>query len=195
MTEAKSREKVEEPWASTGELPSCWSDAARHLAGGSFSDGVRPWNWLELGAANAEQLWDLLVSFVNFLNHRYGDIDARRVPPCWTEHGAIVEELTTLSFARWQAFSSEHASIGGAEYWHTYTLHAFYQRLGAWLGDDALYCRQGRHRRDAEPAALDWEARTREVRDLDLRIRRASASEKDVPAQRLTVSFLERDGA
>ena len=126
----------------TGEgsppLPSCWRDAARALSGTPFRDDVRPWNWLELDEHEAEKLWGYLEAFVAYFNARYGERAAHRIPPCWVLHGPIVEELTTLCFARWQAFSSIHASIGGAQYFHAYSLPSFYERLRFWLGSDLL---------------------------------------------------------
>ena len=156
-------------------LPRCWAYDARELdAGFSFSEEVRPWNWLELDAGEAAKLWGLLSSFVTYVNARYGDRSEHRVPPCWAEHGPVVEELTTLCFARWQAFSSEHASIGAAQHFHAYTLPAFYERLRFWLGGDLRSCQQGYHR-DQDVHDVDllegWASRTGAIRDDDLWLR------------------------
>ena len=156
-------------------IPTCWSDEARIIPGAyHFDDRVKPWNWLELNANEAEKLWSLLFGFVAFFNKRYGEKIDHRIPPCWVEHGAIVEELTTLVFARWHAFESPHASVGGAQYWHSYTLPAFYGRLRDWLGDDLLACQQGRHR-DHEDEDLETHVsrapRRERISNLDVAMR------------------------
>ena len=162
----------------TAALRRCWSGEARALSGSFvFADDVRPWNWLELDAVEAAKLWSLLATFVAYLNRRYGEHPDRRVPPCWAEHGALVEELTTLVFARWQAFESPLAAIDAAQRWHSYTLPGFYQRTADWLGDGLLACQQGRHREvpdlpedSAEPWATEAELR-----------RNADVEQRDAP--------------
>jgi len=167
-------------------IPSCWSGDARAIPGAyRFGESVRPWNWLELTRGDAERLWSLLFGFVAFFNARYGERADKRIPPCWVEHGPLVEELSTLVFARWHAFESPHASVGGAQYWHSYTLPGFYDRVREWLGDDLLACQQGRHRdnRDASSTIdLDWLARGLTVSDLDAAIRPADPKENATPA-------------
>jgi hypothetical protein len=162
-------------------IPSCWSGDARAIPGAyRFGESTRPWNWLELSRSDAERLWSLLFGFVTFFNARYGERVDKRVPPCWVEHGPLVEELTTLVFARWHAFESPHASVGGAQYWHSYTLPSFYDRVREWLGDELLACQQGRHRdhHDTSPSIdLDWLARGLTVSDLDAAIRVADPKE------------------
>ena len=156
-------------------IPTCWSAEARSIPGVyRFDDRVKPWNWLELDANEAEKLWSLLFGFVAFFNRRYGETIDHQIPPCWAEHGAIVEELTTLVFARWHAFESLQGSVGGAQYWHSYTLPAFYGRIREWLGDDLLACQQGRHR-DHEDEDLEthvsWAARRERISSLDVAMR------------------------
>jgi hypothetical protein len=111
----------------------------------------------------------------------------------------VVEELTTLWWTRWQAFESAHASIGGAQYWHTYSVPGFFERITRWLGADRLErCRQGLHEaRAEEPQERDVD-RTRareEIRDRDLGARddrAAPAKPVDPNAQQLPIPFLER---
>lgn len=82
-------------------LPNCWSKAARGTAeSANFDMNVCPWNWLELGKDDASTLWRLLDEFVEYFNVRYGCRMAKRIPPCWAEHGPVVEEITTLMFVR-----------------------------------------------------------------------------------------------
>jgi hypothetical protein len=158
------------------DVPRAWSGVARgwerRIA--RFAPGTRPWNWMELDAAEADLLWALLEKFVDFFNVRYADQSSRRIPPCWPEHGALVEEVTTLWWARWQAFESPHASIGGAQYWHTYTLPGFLERMRRWLGDELLTCQQGRHRdRDDPPLATaeGWCHRLAAIARIDRTLR------------------------
>ncbi len=178
-------------------LPSCWRDAARTLTGTPFRDDVRPWNWLELDEHEAEKLWGYLEAFVAYFNARYGERAAHRIPPCWVLHGPIVEELTTLCFARWQAFSSVHASIGGAQYFHAYSLPSFYERLRSWLGTDLLTCQQGHHRaRDERPPTRDdnWREQTAALRDEDLWLRLDRPGGNGVTGGTIFVPFVERRG-
>lgn len=175
-------------------LPACWRPPARTLAGISFAEDVRPWNWLELSEQEADKLWHYLDAFVAYFNARYGERAAHRIPPCWALHGPIVEELTTLCFARWQAFSSIHASIGGAQYFHAYSLPSFYERLRSWLGSDLLTCQQGHHRpREERPPTRDghWREQTAALRDEDL-WRRLDRCGGNGPGGAIFVPFVER---
>ena len=113
--------------------------------------------------------------FVAFLNRRYVERAEQRVPPCWAEHGALVEELTTLYLARWQAFESRDGSVGGAQFFHSQTLPGFLDRMTRWISPDRLRkCQAGRH----EPRVLDepveasaWEFRRHEIAAADLALR------------------------
>lgn len=159
-----------------------WHDLARDLAeAGAFRVGVRPWNWLELGADEAALVWELLAGFVEFLNDRYGVDSATRIPPCWAEHGAVVEELTTLAFSHWQAFCSPEASITDAQSWHNRVLPTFYERLGRWLKGTRIHCDVGRHRDTETTARGDLEAwservHARAVADVTTRRERERAA-------------------
>ena len=91
-------------------------------------------------------VWRLLGDFVAFVNRRYVERAEQTIPPCWAEHGALVEELTTLCWARWHAFEGEEGTVGGAQFWHSYTLPMFLERMGRWLGPDRLVkCQNGKH--------------------------------------------------
>lgn len=172
-------------------VPACWSSQARSISGViQFARDVRPWNWLELDATEAPKLWTFLSGFVSFFNHRYAERTDRQVPPCWAEHGPLVEELTTLAFARWHAFESEHASIGGAQYWHSFTLPAFYSRMEVWLGDDAMRCLQGNHVDTAldRTATGKWQKRTEFLAEVDAALRCPDRG----TTQRLTVPFVKQ---
>jgi len=162
-------------------IPTCWSNAARMIPGAFlFGDRVKPWNWLELDADEAAKLWSLLFGFVAFFNKRYGAKIDHRIPPCWAEHGPIVEELTTLMFARWHAFESPQGSVGGAQYWHSYTLPAFLSRIRDWLGDDLLSCQQGRHRDhddDHLESDTSWAMRRELISIMDVAMRKSDTDD------------------
>jgi len=186
------------------QLGPSWRGAAREgVAPFAFEENTRPWNWLELDRTAAAQLWRILIEFVAFFNARYGERADLRIPPCWAEHGPLVEEITTLWWARWQAFESAHASVGGAQYWHTYTAPGFFERMTRWLGPDRLErCRQGRHEElpDAERLQEPVTKVTPEditAADLALREERGGRSTAppvaDPGAQRLPIPFLERE--
>lgn len=181
------------------EVPRCWSGEARGYEGDfRFSSAVRPWNWMELDADDADSLFSLLSGFVGYFNARYAERPEMTIPPCWTEHGCLVEELTTLFWARWHAFESPHGSIGGAQYWHSYTLPSFYERMTRWLGDNLVGCQQGGHR-DLEyrpvPTARSWELRAEIISSLDYVRRSAAASgaEGEANSAGIVVEFLDEE--
>jgi hypothetical protein len=180
------------------DLPRCWSGPARgYEASFQFGKDVRPWNWIELTAEDADKVFTLLTRFVEYFNTRYGERPQHRIPPCWAEHGALTEELTTLFFARWQAFESQHASVGGAEYWHAYTLPAFLERMKLWLGSGLLTCQTGTHRDDGGYPTKNvpaWELRNEVVASLDFVHRRGFERPDNGTPHRpsLRVEFLER---
>ena len=63
---------------------------------------IRPgrWCWREARPGIVDELWTELSAWVDWLDLRYG-LD-ELLPPCWSQHGAMVEELTAL-YAGWQA--------------------------------------------------------------------------------------------
>ncbi|HUY25342.1 MAG TPA: hypothetical protein VMV09_08595 [Candidatus Saccharimonadales bacterium] len=107
----------------------------------------RPWD-LVPGNVSDDTVHVWLEQFVAFYNHRYAWTPAQRIPECWGEHGALIEELNTLMWARWTAFSSTQASAEAAQNWHTYSLPNFLARLSTWMGGEgpAADCRAGQHR-------------------------------------------------
>ncbi len=65
------------------------------------------------------------AEFVAYLNARYAWGTEHTMPPRWAAHGALVEELTTLMWARWSAFEGPAATPEAAQTWHTYYLPGF----------------------------------------------------------------------
>ena len=202
MTAPRHRDRIG-PGDREGLSRSWLFDARGFVDSWYFGETVRPWNWVELEEMDARAVWDVLDGFVAFFNARYVERSEQRIPPCWAEHGCLVEEITTLSFARWHAFSSEHASIGGAQYWHQYSVPGFLERLGRWLGPDRLErCQQGLHEdaSDTEPATeLDWKRRRHVIIGLDCEERRRFAAEMTPEDRRLRndhtprVAFLDKE--
>ena len=152
-----NRRGVTEPsdyqaWAS----PS-WSAPARRLPTAGTPDdpdfdvgGTWPWDWSAMSRQQAQRMWDRLQGFVAYLNHRYAWDYPQQIPMCWAFHGGLVEELTTLYWSRWAAFSGPDASPDKAQAWHSYCLPPFYGRLAAWCGgpQHLSKCQAGGH----EPA-------------------------------------------
>lgn len=111
-------------------------------------DEDRPagWDWADLDDTEAAYLADALEEFVAFYNARYPWSREQTIPPCWSSHGALVEEITTLMYARWAAFQGPTASVEAAQTWHTYHLPLFISRINTWIGVEAAAdCRTGHH--------------------------------------------------
>jgi len=98
-----------------------------------------------MGPKDAAQMWDTLGNFVAYLDSRYAWTYEQLVPACWAEHGALVEELTTLFWSRHAAFEGDKPTIEAAQAWHHHHLPGFYQRLRWWLGENGSSCRAGQH--------------------------------------------------
>lgn len=156
--------------AKTSSLPLAWSFEARSREEFEMAS-ARPWNWLELDPDDAARLWPALAEFVVYLNARYIERAEQLIPPCWAEHGALAEELTTLYWARFHAFESEIGTIGGAQFWHNYSLPMFLQRMPRWLGSDRLRkCQSGNHEEIAIDPPRNSAAialRTRQITEMD----------------------------
>ena len=92
----------------------------------------------------AEQL-DVLDDWTRWLAHRYA-LDARTVPPCWAQHGALLEELSALRTAWLTAYAV--TSPGDAPLdWHA-QFAATRLRLADWVSRTG--CRSGEHRPGAQ---------------------------------------------
>jgi len=117
-----------------------------------------PWDWAHVSCEAAKQMWEALTSFVAFLDARYAWAPDQVIPPCWAEHGALVEELTTLYWSRVNAFEGPKPTVDLAQTWHHQTLPGFYQRLKGWLGDRGGECRAGQHPALSPAAEIDQAA-------------------------------------
>lgn len=99
--------------------------------------------WRALTAQEREEQLEALNDWIRWLAQCYA-LDHRTVPPCWTEHGALLEELSALRTAWLTAFAA--TSSGDAPLaWHT-NFAAARQRLADWASRAG--CRSGEHRPD-----------------------------------------------
>jgi hypothetical protein len=156
-------------------LPAAWCAAAREPIAFELPSARRPWNWLEADQAEAATMWRVLAGFVDYLNQRYAERSEQQIPHCWAEHGALVEELTTLFWSRWLAFESAQASVAAAESFNAYSLPGFLERMAHWLGPERLRrCQAGRHEdrmQDDAPTDLGTPRRS-QIACADIALRR-----------------------
>jgi hypothetical protein len=104
------------------------------------------WDWAAQTDRSAAVLAQALDRFVVYFNHRYAWTRDQTIPPCWAEHGPLIEEVTTLMWSRWGAFQGPLAGPEAAQTWHTYHLPLFTARIIAWIGAEAAAdCRAGHH--------------------------------------------------
>jgi hypothetical protein len=109
---------------------------------------IRPgrWCWREARPATTETMWQELTAWVDWLNSRY--VLDEQIPPCWTRHGAMIEELTAL-YAGWNAAYIDIDARGFDPLaWHE-ALARTLSRVREW---NRQGCRSDAHRED--PAAL-----------------------------------------
>jgi hypothetical protein len=122
----------------------------------------------------AQRMWDRLEGFVAYMNERHAWDYNQQVPMCWAFHGAIVEELTTLYWSRWSAFSGPDANPDKAQAWHTYYLSLLHSHLAFWCGgaQDLNKCQSGthveaRHHDGREGTQARWTELMVELRETD----------------------------
>ena len=97
--------------------------------------------WPMLGEAETTAHAQELVDWVDWVFDRYA-LDHRTIPPCWSQHGALLEELSALRTAWVTVYSAD--SVGDAPLrWHS-EFAAARQRLTDWVARTG--CRPGEHR-------------------------------------------------
>src|SRR5947209_442613 len=97
--------------------------------------------WPSLRGDERDARFQELVDWTSWLVDRYA-LDHRTIPPCWPEHGALLEELSALRTAWVTAFAED--SRGDAPlHWHA-EFAAARQRLTEWVARTG--CRPGEHR-------------------------------------------------
>ena len=114
-----------------------------------------PWDWARMSPETAAAMWQALEEFVVLLDTRYAWTAEQLLPACWAEHGALVEELTTLYWSRVNAFEGPKPTVDLAQAWHHQSLPGFYQRLRGWLGERGGECRAGQHPAVSPAAEID----------------------------------------
>lgn len=97
--------------------------------------------WSAFSESDQELLLEDLDSWVTWLVERYR-LDHRVVPPCWTRHPELIEELSALQLA-WQGAFSTSAVPDAPLNWHERFASARV-RIGDWVSRAG--CRPDAHR-------------------------------------------------
>ncbi len=113
----------------------------------------RPINWARLTEPDLSEQWEALDTWVRWLVTRYC-LDHREIPPCWAEHGDLLEELSALHTAHQAAYDPTGPPSGPSE-WHQ-VLANTRARLQLWVARTG--CRATEHRPPVPPA---WAALVR----------------------------------
>jgi len=101
----------------------------------------QPICWPRLNREAAVDTWHGLDAWIRWCVRRYG-LDHRTIPPCWYQHGALVEELSALRTG-WQAAHAPTAPGNAPLEWHAlFALSR--QRLQDWVARSG--CRPDEHR-------------------------------------------------
>lgn len=100
-----------------------------------------PLCWRALSPHEREEQLEALTDWAAWLASRYA-LDQRTIPPCWPEHGALLEELSALRTAWLTAFAATSPGDGPLT-WHA-NFAASRQRLADWVSRTG--CRAGEHR-------------------------------------------------
>jgi hypothetical protein len=103
-----------------------------------------PLCWPALTAQEREEQLDALADWSRWLVDRYA-LDHRTVPPCWPQHGSLLEELSALRTAWLTAFAVTSTGDAPLE-WHAH-FAAARQRLAEWVSRTG--CRSAEHREHA----------------------------------------------
>ncbi|GAB2647010.1 hypothetical protein GCM10009743_23220 [Kribbella swartbergensis] len=97
--------------------------------------------WRDLDAPSTREELERLTEWVNWATHRY-NLDHKVVPPCWSEHGALTEELSALR-TFWEACYQEDAAPSDPLAFHR-DLTLALRRLRDW--SSLLGCTRTTHR-------------------------------------------------
>ena len=103
-----------------------------------------PLCWRALTAQERKDQVNALREWIGWLVGRYA-LDHRTVPPCWEQHGALLEELSALRTAWLTAFAVTSPGDSPLD-WHT-NFAAARLRLADWVSRTG--CRVGEHRPDS----------------------------------------------
>jgi hypothetical protein len=119
--------------------------------------------WPALSPEEEAEAFDALEDWVAWLIDRYG-LDHRTIPPCWAEHGALLEELSALRTGWLAAYSLTSTGDRPLD-WHADFATARH-RLTEWAARTG--CRAGQHRSDLGTRSpgtqlsrrMDWQTQT-----------------------------------
>jgi hypothetical protein len=114
--------------------------AAARLAAEPFPP--LPVCWATLSDAEADEEREALSDWIAWLADRY-TLDHRTVPPCWDQHGALVEELSALRTAWLASYAVTTARPEAPLAWHAQFADTRH-RLVDWVARTG--CRPGEHR-------------------------------------------------
>lgn len=107
--------------------------------------------WVPGGCSDdlREGVWIWCDAVASWINREYAWKPTHLIPPCWTRHPHIANELPVLAFSRWLA--DDALGPEALEEWHRYALPTFLDRMQNRLGEST--CRSGKHQ--------DWPAESR----------------------------------
>lgn len=138
---------IAKPMSKAAETP---TDAAQPTARPILPE------WHAMTPAERTIAWADLRSWVTWLNDRYELSLEQRLPRCWAEHPALIEELWALKAWRQEIYTSTQHVGPAARYWHS-ELRALLTAAGAvW----ASGCRAA-HRSAEHHAAEDADLQER----------------------------------
>jgi len=103
---------------------------------------VVPVKWPALDPGEEAAHLELLGRWLDWLVGRYG-LDHRTVPPCWAQHGELIEELSALRTAWERSYATVSAGTAPLA-WHE-SFAAARDRLADWVTRSG--CRPDQHRR------------------------------------------------
>lgn len=110
---------------------------------------MRPgrWCWRNARAVTVDALWEELRAWVDWLITRY--VLDEQIPPCWSRHGAMIEEFTALYAGWYTAYLDIDARGFDPLAWHE-ALARTLSRVREW---NRQGCRSDAHREDPAPLA------------------------------------------
>jgi hypothetical protein len=102
--------------------------------------------WRHLDAGTAEDELERLDGWVTWITDRYG-LDHKVIPPCWKNHGAVLEELSALR-TFWESSYQDDAGPSEPLAFHR-DLTLAVRRLREWTS--LLGCTRTAHRASSGP--------------------------------------------
>ncbi|GAA0597724.1 hypothetical protein GCM10009534_35120 [Kribbella sandramycini] len=102
--------------------------------------------WRDLDSASAAEEVGRLTEWVVWVAGRY-NLDHKVVPPCWPEHGAVIEELSALR-TFWESCYQDDAGPSEPLAFHR-DLTLALRRLRDWTS--LLGCSRTNHRSEVSP--------------------------------------------